>query len=57
MARRIGIKPNWIQLPGTPREHYDLTESKRRQAIEYGAVEVTWREMGAITIGKRKAAP
>lgn len=40
-ARKLGLKPEWIQYPGERRQHFDLVESKRRKAVEQGAVEVS----------------
>ena len=40
-ARRLGLKPSWIQYPGTRRQHLDLTEGKRRLAVALGAGEVS----------------
>lgn len=39
MADRIGLRRAWIQHPGTWKEHYDLTQSKKRLALAAGAVE------------------
>lgn len=44
MADLIGVAPKWIQYPGTPKEHYDIVESKRKLAIKAGAVPITWRQ-------------
>jgi hypothetical protein len=41
-AKRIGLKPEWIQKPGTTHEHFDLTERRRAAALKAGAHEV-WR--------------
>ena len=40
MADRIGLRRSWIQHPGTWKEHYDLTRSKRCAAVAAGAIEV-----------------
>jgi hypothetical protein len=40
MAKTIGMKPSWIQKPGTWQEHFDVTLSKRKLAIAAGAIEV-----------------
>lgn len=37
MAVRIGLKRAWIQKPGTPKEHYDVTEPRRAAALAAGA--------------------
>lgn len=44
-AKRLGLRADWIQYPGTPRQHFDLVASKRAMAVRLGAVEVgrTWR--------------
>lgn len=44
MADEIGLKRAWIQYPGTWKEHYDLTLTKRRLAVKAGAQEVDARE-------------
>lgn len=54
MVDKIGVKRKWIQYPGTSREHFDICLSKRKKAIEKGAKEITWREMGEFTLQKAK---
>jgi len=44
LARRIGMKRLWFQEHGGI-PHYDLTPSKRAEAIAAGAVEVDHREL------------
>lgn len=39
-ARRLSLKPGWIQYPNTDLQHFDLTESKRLLAVRLGAIEV-----------------
>jgi hypothetical protein len=41
-ASKIGMKREWIHNSKHP--HYDLTPSKRKLAIEYGAIETTARD-------------
>lgn len=43
-APLIGLRRTWFQGKPWPRAPYDLTDSKRRQALAAGAVPVTWRE-------------
>lgn len=43
MARTIGVARKWYQG-----DHYDITKSKRRLAVKAGAVEITWRQAGAM---------
>ena len=48
MAAKIGVARKWHQKPGTARSHYDIALSKRALAIEFGAVEIAWRQSGAM---------
>lgn len=43
-ARKIGMKPQWIQHAGTWKEHFDVTETRRFKAVEHGAVEIGYRD-------------
>jgi hypothetical protein len=57
-AERIGLKRSWYQGPPKhpwPRSHYDVTETKRQEAIRAGAVPITWREAGRQTLRARRA--
>jgi hypothetical protein len=63
MADRIGVARRWIQKPGTNSEHFDIAMSKRRLAIEHGAIELTlrqlvrrWNERDADTYFEREKA-
>lgn len=60
-AARLGLRRSWFQDPivtGKPlakpgtraaeRWHYDVTDSKRQQAIRLGAVPVQWRELSDL---------
>ncbi|MEC7763343.1 MAG: DUF4031 domain-containing protein [Pseudomonadota bacterium] len=53
MADRIGVQRKWIQNPGSHREHFDIALSKRKLAIEAGAVEVSMMELGRILRARR----
>lgn len=55
-AARLGMRPSWVQYPGTPKEHYDLTEPKRRQAVALGAEEITYPHGIAEVIGRKRRA-
>jgi len=48
MADRIGVARKWYQG-----DHYDVALTKRELAINYGAVEITWRQAGAMTMNRR----
>jgi hypothetical protein len=45
MADKIGVARKWIQKPGTPGEHYDVSIAARTKAVALGAVELTAREL------------
>lgn len=53
MADRIGVARKWFQKPGTERRHYDIALSKRALAVAAGAVEITWRQTGAMVAHRR----
>lgn len=54
MAERIGVARRWWQSPQkTSGSHYDIALSKRALAIEAGAVEITWRQAGAMNLRRR----
>src|SRR5258708_20945482 len=58
-ARKIGLRPEWIQHEGTHRVHFDVTAGKREQAIAEGATALTTREAGVFFLSqarKEKAA-
>jgi hypothetical protein len=48
MADRIGVARRWLQKSGTWQEHFDIAMTKRRLAIEAGAVEVSRLQLGRI---------
>lgn len=56
MAEAIGLRREWIQEEGTYREHFDVSKTKRREAIERGAVKVTTRRVLEIMRAKRGEA-
>lgn len=53
-ARRIGLKPEWIQHRGSHLEHFDLVERRRVAAVAAGAREVDWREGARISLAGRR---
>lgn len=55
MVDKIGVQRKWIQYPGTAHEHFDVSLGKRKLAVRYGAKEITWRELGEMTIARIKA--
>lgn len=56
MADRIGVQRKWLQLAGTPKEHFDIATSKRALAVAAGAVEITMSDTGRLVRQKRIAA-
>jgi len=44
-ATAIGLRRAWFQ-DKRPLPHYDVTDSKRHQAIAAGAVAISWKETG-----------
>lgn len=41
-ARRLGLRPEWLQHAGTHREHFDVTITKRTEAIQLGVAQITY---------------
>lgn len=54
MADAIGVARKWIQHRGTYKEHFDICLSKRALAVELGAKEITWRELGEKVIARAR---
>lgn len=46
MAARIGMKREWFQPESTP--HYDVSLSRRREAIRLGAIEIDRKKVVEI---------
>lgn len=44
MADKIGVNRKWIQHPGTPKEHYDVSMGARAKAVAAGAIEFGMRD-------------
>lgn len=53
MASAIGVQRKWHQAPPKHESHYDIAKSKRALAVSAGAVEITWKQCGAMTIRRR----
>jgi hypothetical protein len=56
MADTIKVARKWCQHPNTPREHYDICLAKRALAVKAGAKQITWRELGEMSLARRRAA-
>lgn len=54
MVDKIGVDRKWIQYPNTYKEHFDICLSKKAKAIKLGAKEIKYRELGRITLERRK---
>ena len=57
-AARLGMRELWFQHdPQRPwRNHYDLTKTRRSQAVRLGAVEITRRQAAELMRTKQGAA-
>lgn len=53
MAEKIGLNPKWIQTSNSGITHYDVVESKRREAIAAGAIPLDRRAATAHRIALR----
>ena len=54
MAAKIGVARRWWQSPEkTSGSHYDIALSKRAVAVAEGAVEITWKQAGAMNFRRR----
>lgn len=50
-----GLRPEWMQYPGTYREHFDAREPEGLAMLRDGARQATNREVGALLAAKRAA--
>ena len=54
MADAIGVARKWGQSPEkTSGSHYDVCQAKRALAVKLGAIEITWRQCGAMNSRRR----
>lgn len=56
MVDKIGVQRKWIQKEGTEYEHFDISLTKRKLAVQNGAIEITWRQTADIIKRKRDAS-
>lgn len=59
LAAKIGLDRSWFQKEGHPvqtHRHYDVTNSKRLEAIAAGAEAISWREAGRLHALAREGA-
>ncbi len=54
-ASKLGMRREWFQhkVSRPHQSHYDLPERSRQQALELGAVSVTWRQVGRMMRQRR----
>ncbi len=45
MVDRIKVARKWVQKKDTYKVHFDICKSKRRLAIEFGAIEISTRNL------------
>ncbi|MBN7458585.1 DUF4031 domain-containing protein [Mycobacteroides abscessus subsp. abscessus] len=55
-AERLGLKRSWFQKPGTAIAHYDVTDSKRAEAIRLGAREIGYMSRESMDLIRRRRA-
>lgn len=53
-AARLGLRRSWHQKPGTPISHYDVTDSKRDEALRLGAVPIGYMSRESMDLLERK---
>ena len=54
MAAKIAVARKWWQSPEkTSGSHYDIFLSKKVLAIQFGAIEITWRQAGAMNTRRK----
>ena len=54
MADQIGVSRKWHQKVGRPQSHYDICKSKRALAVNFGAVEISRKELASFIKSKRR---
>lgn len=55
MADQLGLKRSWFQVSRGGMPHYDICQSKREQAIRFGAIEIDRRKMVELIRRNREA--
>ena len=55
-AARLGLRRSWHQKPGTAISHYDVTDSKRSEAIRLGAVPIGYMSRESMDLIRRRRA-
>ena len=52
MVDKIGVQRKWVQDFMSPREHFDVSLTKKKLAIQFGAKEITMRELATMTANR-----
>jgi hypothetical protein len=55
MAQRLGLRREWFQTSRSGMPHYDICQTKRVQAVRFGAVEINRRQLVEL-VRKQRAA-
>ena len=57
-AARLGMRREWFQhkVRRPHQSHYDVPERARQDALDLGAIPVTWRQLGRM-LKKRRTDP
>lgn len=53
-AARLGLRRSWHQKPGIPISHYDVTDSKRDEALRMGATPIGYLSRESMDLIARK---
>lgn len=53
-AAKLGLKRSWHQKPGTAISHYDVTDSRRQEALRLGAVPIGYMSRESMDLIRRK---
>lgn len=55
-AGLLGLKPEWLQHAGTHREHYDVTDTVRAEALDMGAIAIAYPRGTAELLRRKRSA-
>lgn len=53
MVDKIGVQQKWIQYPGKYCEHFDICLSKKKLALQYGAIEISPKDLVKKQLAKK----
>lgn len=54
-AQHLGLSSTWLQHPRKPTEHFDVTDTVRREALRHGAVPIRYGRQGGLLIAAKAA--